>query len=426
MNKCMKKLIIFWGICCITASYIYAQSCSSCRVSSYNYYKYGELDKAKEMTDFCITCEKSKTDPRVWYYRGLIYQGIHLKKEFSKLDPDAALKAFEAFKKALLYNFLEPSLQNLDIENKPEDLMSFYKALMDLKTKYTDQEITMDVIMNQYPTLANIFVNKGIDAYQNTKDYEKSLQFFKNSLFVSGMSGKIDTPVIYYAGLAALKSKKYDEAIEMFKTCTKLNYGADNKEKSNIYFFLADTYRQKGDTAKFVETLKKGIEKYPNDNNLLVVELINHYLSSKQITEAKNYLEIAIKNDPNNPTYHFALGTIYDSNDKNLDKAAECYKKAIELKADVFDYQYNLGALYFNQAADLYNQANNEPDNNKYKVIKAKGDEKMKIAIPYLEEAHKLNPKDLPTLESLKNGYYRLQQLDKYEEAKKKIEELKK
>ena len=422
----MKKLILLFGVITINVSSIISQSCSSCRVSSYNYYKYGELDKAKEMSDFCITCDKNKKDPRVWYYRGLIYHGIHVSKEYKKLDPDAAIKAFEAYKNALLYNFLDPNLQNLDIENKPEDLVSFYKALMDQKTKYTDQEITMDIIMNQYPTLANIFVNKGVDAYQNLKDYEKALTFFKNSLFVSGMSGKIDTPVIYYAGLAALKAKKYDESIEMFKTCAKLNYGADNKEKANTYYFMADAYRQKGDTAKFIETLKKGIEKYPKDNNLLVVELINHYLATKQANEAKSYLELAIQNDPNNATYHFALGTIYDSNDKNFDKAIDCYKKAIELKSDVFEYYYNLGAVYFNQAADIYNQANNEPDNNKYKALKAKGDEKMKLALPYLEKAHELNPNDLPTLESLKTVYYRLQMMDKYEEVKKKIDALKK
>lgn len=422
----MKKLFALTTLLIFCTSFIKAQSCSSCRVSSYNYYKYGELDKAKEMSDFCITCDKNSKDPRVWYYRGLIYEGIHLKKEFNNLDKDAVDKSFEAYKKALLFNFLDPSLQILDIENKQEDLLTFFKALMDKKTKYTDQEITMDIIMNQYPTLANIFVNKGIDAYQNTKDYEKALKYFKNSLFVSGMSGKIDTPVIYYAGLAANKAKKYDEAKEMFQTCTKLNYGADNKEKANNYFFLADVYRSKGDTIKFVETLKKGIEKYPKDNTILVVELINHYLATKQVSEAKNYLEIAIQNDPNNPTYHFALGTIHDSNDKNYDKAIECYKKAIELKSDVFDYHYNLGALFFNQAADLYNQANNEPDNKKYQAIKAQGDDKMKLALPYLEKAHELNPKDLPTMESLKNGYYRLQMNDKYDIIKKKIDEAKK
>jgi len=422
----MRKLIVLLSVFTFSAGYIIAQSCSSCRVSSYNYYKYGELDKAKEMSDFCITCDKNSKDPRVWYYRGLIYEGIHLKKEFNNLDKEAVDKSFEAYKKALLFNFLDPSLQSLDIENKQEDLLKFFKALMDQKTRYTDQEITMDIIMNQYPTLANIFVNKGIDAYQKTKDYEKALKYFKNSLFVSGMSGKIDTPVIYYAGLAAHKAKKFDEAKEMFETCIKLSYGADKKEKANNYYYLADVYRLKGDTAKFIETLKKGIEKYPNDNTVLVVELINHYLSTKQVTEAKNYLEIAIKNDPNNPTYHFALGTIYDSNDKNYEKAIECYTKAIQINPDNFDYQYNLGALYFNQAADFYNQANNEPDNKKYQALKAQGNEKMKLSMPYLEKAHELNPKDLPTIESLKNGYYRLQMLDKYDIMKKKLEEAKK
>lgn len=422
----MKKLFTLLTILSFSAGYIIAQSCSSCRVSSFNYYKYGELDKAKEMSDFCITCDKNSKDARVWYYRGLIYEGIHLKKEFNNLDSNAVAKSFDAYKKALLYNFLDPSLQTLDIENKQVDLLNFFKALMDQKTKYTDEEISADIIMNQFPTLANIFVNKGIDAYQNSKNYEKAFSYFKNSLFVSQMSGKIDTPVIYYAGLAANKAKKYDEAKDMFLTCTKLEYGVDNKEKANNYFFLADVYRQKNDTAKFVETLKKGIDKYPKDNTVLVVELINHYLSTKQVSAAKNYLDIAIQNDPNNPTYHYALGTIYDSNDKNYDKAVECYKKAIELKSDVFDYQYNLGALYFNQAADLYAQANKENDNKKYQDIKAKGDEKMKLAVPFLEKAHELNLKDLPTMESLKTAYYRLQLNDKYDKIKKEIDETKK
>jgi len=204
----MKKLIVFVVLMMSGTGYMMSQSCNSCRVSSYNYYKYEELDKAKEMSDFCITCDKNMRDPRVWYYRGLIYQGIHINKNFKSLDSDAADKSFEAYKKALLYNFLDPSLQTLDIENKEDDLMKFFQALMNQKTKFTDESITMDIIQNQYPTLANIFVNKGVDAYQNTKEYDKALKYFKNSLFVSSMSGKIDTPVVYYAGLSANKAKK--------------------------------------------------------------------------------------------------------------------------------------------------------------------------------------------------------------------------
>lgn len=419
----MKKLILSFGI--FVLSYcVYGQSCGTCRQSSLNYYKYQEYDKAKEFIDFCINCDKNKTDPRVWYYRGLIYQAIHVDKKYKSLDPDAADKAFEGFKKALLYNFIDPSLQNLDIENKQEDLLKFYNALKDMKTKYTDQEITVDIIMNQFPLLANIFVNKGIDAYQNLKEYEKAYKYFGNSLFVSGMSGKIDTPVIYYAGLAAYKAKKFKEAKELFQTTIKLNYGANNDEKANNYYFLADVYKQLGDTAKYIETLKKGIEKYPANNNILVVELINYYLQTKQAGEAKNYLEIAIKNDPENATYYFALGTIYDNYDKNYDKAEEYYLKALSKKSDVFDYNYNLGALYYNKAADLYKMANDEVDNNKYKQLKTQADETMKKSIPYLEKALELDPKNLQTLESLKTAYYRTGMTEKYEQIKEKIKQL--
>lgn len=423
----MKNLFLAITVAFFISTDIYSQSCSSCRVSSFNYLKYGELDKAKETTDFCITCEKSKTDPRVWYYRGQIYQNIHTKKEFKKLDNEAPEKAFQAYKSALLYNFIDPALQNLDIMNKVEDQMKFFTALNDQKTKYVDSEILIDILMNQFPPLANIFVNKGVEEYQTNKNYEKALGYFENSLFVSGMSMKIDTPVIFYAALSAQKAKDYDKALEYFKVVNKLEYGKDNKEKAGNYYYLADTYKSKGDTAKYLNYLKKGIEKYPDANTVLVVELINYYLNANKNTEALNYLEIATKNNPDNPTYWFAKGSLYDGNLKNPEKAVECYKKAIELKPDYFEPNYNMGAIYFNDGAELMNKANSLPPSaaKEYKEAKAKAEAKLAEALPYLEKAHELNNKDIPTMESLKNIYYRLGMTEKMDAVKKKIDALK-
>ena len=53
-------------------------------------------------------------------------------------------------------------------------------------------------------------------------------------------------------------------------------------------------------------------------------------------------------------------GSIYDQK-KEFVKAEADYKKAIELKADYFDALYNLGALFFNNGAEIYNQANDLP-----------------------------------------------------------------
>ncbi len=422
----MKKLHLIILIFIATTGYINSQSCSSCRVSSFNYLKYSELDKAKEQSDFCISCEKSKTDPRVWYYRGMIYQSIHTSKEFKKLDPDAADKAFEAYKSALLFNFVDPNLQKLDIINKAEDQMKFFTALNNQKTKFVDSEMLIDILQNQYPALANIYVNKGVEEYQTNKNYDKAYTYFENSLFVSGMAMRIDTPVIYYCALAAQKAKKYDEAKEMFEALIKLEYGANAKEKSGNYFFLADVYKSKGDTAKYINTLKKGIDKYPTENTALVVELINYYLSTNKSSEALSYLELATKNTPDNPTYWFAKGSLYDASIKDTVKAVECYKKAIELKPDYFDPNYNMGALYYNDGAEMLNKANAINDDKKYKEAKAKAEEKLKEALPYLEKAHQITPTYLPTLESLKSAYYRLGMLDKMDAIKKEIDAIKK
>ncbi len=422
----MKKLHLIILIFIATSGYIYSQSCSSCRVSSFNYLKYSELDKAKEQSDFCITCEKSKTDPRVWYYRGMIYQNIHTSKDFKTLDADAAEKAFEAYKSALVFNFVDPNLQKLDIVNNQADLIKFITALNDMKTKYVDSEMLVDILTNQYPALANIYVNKGVEEYQNTKNYEKAYKYFENSLFVSTMSMRIDTPVIYYCALSAQKAKKYDEAKEMFETLIKLEYGANIKEKSGNYFFLADVYKSKNDTTKYISTLKKGIEKYPTESTALVVELINYYLSTNKSIEALNYLELATKNTPENPTYWFAKGSLYDANLKDPIKAVECYKKSIELKPDYFDPNYNMGAMYYNDGAEMLNKANDITDDKKYKEAKAKAEAKLKEALPYLEKAHQITPTDLPTMESLKSAYYRVGMQDKSEAIKKEIEKIKK
>jgi tetratricopeptide (TPR) repeat protein len=492
-------------------------------VSSFNYLKYSELDKAKETSDFCITCEKSKTDPRVWYYRGMIYQNIHTNKEFKKLDAEAADKAFDAYKSALVYNFVDPTLQKLDIINNQADQMKFFTALNDQKTKYVDTEMLMDILMNQYPALANIYVNRGVEEYQTNKNYEKAYKYFENSLFVSGMSMKIDTAVIYYCALAAQKCKKYDEAKQMFEVLIKLGYGGNDKERVGNYFFLADILKTKGDTAKYISTLKKGIEKYPNESTPLVVELINYYLSFNDVktfdysytdaagvvvkesatntwektivvkkgtvltvtanlkigsqikieflsegksvkvaegnganasatctytatdkdkkivykinstpvyvnktNEAISYLELATKNSPENATYWFAQGSLYDANLKDTVKAVASYKKAIELNPKYFEPNYNMGALYFNEGAEMLNFANQITDDAKYKVAKAKADDKLKEAVPYLEKAHEILPTDLQTMESLKNTYYRLSMLEKMEAIKKELDAAKK
>ena len=119
-------------------------------------------------------------------------------------------------------------------------------------------------------------------------------------------------------------------------------------------------------------------------------------------------------------------GSLYDANLKDTVKAVASYKKAIELNPNYFEPNYNMGALYFNEGAEMLNVANQITDDSKYKIAKAKADDKLKEALPYLEKAHVILPADLPTMESLKNTYYRLGLLEKMEAIKKELDAAKK
>lgn len=390
------------------------------RVSAFNYLKYDELDKAKEAIDDACKHEKTISDPKTWWYAGQIYQGIHVNKKFKSLDADALSKSLDAYKKAMVLNFKDPANQGLDL-NKEDDLVKFTLLLMNQKTTYVDDEVVMDIIMNRFPSLANIYVNKGVVEFKDSKDYPTALSSFENSLFLSSLSGKLDTPIIYYAALSADKAKEYDKAIKYYDLVTKFGYGVDAKEKATMFYLKAKVQQAKGDTVKYIETLKKGIDKYQDGSASLVTELINHYLETKQGGQALNYLKIAIEKDPTNATYHFAQGSLYDTYYQNVDSASISYKKAIELKSDYFDAYYNLGALYYNSGAAIIEKANDEKDLKKYDVLKKQADETFEKALPYLEKAYELNPEDNSTMQSLKTLYYRTGNMEKHDLIKAKL-----
>jgi tetratricopeptide (TPR) repeat protein len=221
---------------------------------------------------------------------------------------------------------------------------------------------------------------------------------------------------MFNAGLAAYNAQNYDKAIDYYTKAAKYRYNG-----AKTYTLISSSYLQKKDTVGALQILQEGLKEFSQESSLLV-EVINIYINKNKVDEAIKYLEMAIAQDPKNPTFHFAQGTMFDRLLKS-DDAATCYLKAIELKDDYFDAYYNLGALYYNKGVKQVDVANLIPSNQpeKYEVEKNKADIEFKKAIPYMEKAHEINPTDKFTLESLKTLYYRLKMLDKHAEIIEKI-----
>lgn len=346
-----------------------------------------KLDTALGAIRAAESHEKTQDWYKTYYVKGLVYQAIAKSEnpQFKSLSEYPLFDAFDNIKKAY-------EMEGSKIIHSAADL----------------------ILLN----MANDIINKGVEAYQ-ADDMVNAFKYFEKSLEVKQMpvfNGEIDTAIVFNCALVAHRNQDYDNAIKYYNQSIELNYG-----EGDTYSYLATCYKEKNEIENYVNTLKKGFEKYPSNKSLLG-GIINYYiLDSENTEEALKYLAVARESDPTNPQFYSAEAHLYDKLG-NKEMAIEKYKKAIEIKEDFFEAYYNLGVLYFNDGITLTDEANKITDNAKFAVAKEKADNKFKESVPYLEKAHELEPSDASIMSTLKTLYYRLQMTDKYNEVSKKME----
>jgi tetratricopeptide (TPR) repeat protein len=378
----MKPTIIIL-ICILSITIVQAQEAKL--ASSDNYLKSGELDKAKKAIDAASVHLSTMNKPGTWFLRGRIYHAIYESKEVHyKLLHDKPL---------------------------PEASKSYKKALELDK----DKEFLTDNI-NRLKLISKQFVNKGIDEYRRKK-YVKALESFENSLSINSMPAllKIDTGAIFNTALAAEKAKNYRKAKKYYKKLIELRY-----KEPKVYLYLANVYKAENDVENELKTIEDGIKAHPENSSRLIMRLIDFYLSRGRNQEAIDYLDFVIQKEPGNLSFHYAKGVLYEKL-KNIEKAKGAYKKAIELNPEYFDAQYNMGVLYYNHAVDILKNAKNIVDGEKQNIEIAKAEEILKSAIPYLEKAHEINPKDKNTIKVLHVLYDKLKMNEKRDRMKTKL-----
>jgi len=379
----MKKLTVIF-ILLFAMGAVYAQK--PLRTTAFNYLRKGELDKALQSIEPTISDPTTMNDAKTWFYRGNIYLRIYMsdKPEYKNLDPNALDKAFESYQKMLQ---------------------------LDTKKEYFTEAVQNLLVISEQ------LYNKGVESFK-VNDYNTAVGDFEKAAMVAESYGSVDTMAIFNAGLAAENAKEYDKAIKHYNKIIDLNY-----PQPLVYSSLSGVYLAKGDTTKAFEAINQGRQKYPEEFALLITET-NLFLSTGQNEKAIKNLEQAVKTDPLNPTIHYAVGASYDQMG-NKAAAEKAYLKAIELKADYFEPNYNLGALYVNQAAEIQNEANKlKLGDPNYDTMKKDADDILKKSLPYLETASTLDPKDRNTLVALKEIYTRLNMYDKLKETNTRLQEL--
>jgi tetratricopeptide (TPR) repeat protein len=350
----------------------------------------GKLDKALQEINETVDPANKKAEKTVnwfgaWKARGQIMEAISKSKDenIKKLVADPVTEAYNSYMKAI------------ELEEKGSDPMLKMYSVQFLST----------------------LSNAAVQSFQAEK-YDQATDYFEKVLKLEGTKllspeFKIDTTIVFNTGLSALSGKQYDKAINYFNKCIQLNY-----QGGACYAQIIRAYELMGDTTKAINTMQEAVLKYPNEQNIQV-QLINYYITHNKSQEAINYLDKAIQKEPSNASFYLAKGVCLDKLNRQ-EEAIPFYQKAIELKPDNPDAYYNLSVIYVNRGVKQFEIANAVPTNEqaRYEAEKNKADDQFRKAVPYLENAVKYRPDELEWKNQLKNLYYRLKMMDKYEALK--------
>jgi tetratricopeptide (TPR) repeat protein len=393
----MKKILFSVLLLNVISVLCYSQK--SNLVKADNYRKYGQLDNAKDAIDEATVNEQTKGMDKTWYYRGLIYHSLYNNDKYGFLCDHCLETAYEAFTKA---NEINPK-----------------------------NEWAAEITGVRLPLLSRDLFERGVFEF-NHGMYPAALSSFEKVQRIIPN----DTSAILNSAYSAEKAKNYPKAIDYYTRLITMHY-----HDAGVYMSLSNIYKEQKDTVHALTALRDGEAAFPDSINLILNE-INILLSSNRNSEAVTAIDNAIKKDPKNSSLYLALGSSYDNlaNPKDaqgndlpkpvnhvelMSKAEQAYLKGLQANPNNYELNYNLGAIYFNQAAELANAANNIKSAAEYDKAKLRYVSKFQDAQPYLERALELSPNDRSTLISLRQLYLQTNQTDKYNKVKAVLDNLK-
>ena len=278
-------------------------------------------------------------------------------------------------------------------------------------------------------TLVEKYNQEAYTAY-SMGDIEKASKLFEDAFNASVQkpSETIDTSALYNAGFTAWSSKDYSKAKNLFDKCISYNYYADNGE---VYAKLANCVENLDTTAAgkaaVKDYLEKGFTKFPQSQSLLI-GLINYYVNSGEDTDRLfTLIDDAKKNEPDNPSLYYVEGNIRAQLGQ-YDEAVAAYEKCAQIDPKYVFGFVGEGLMYYNQALDLQEKAQNELDDAKYAVLFTQFETALKNCIePFEKVFNTTTDENIKTsvAEYLKNACYRFIDTDpKYKEAYEKYSSL--
>lgn len=351
-----------------------------------NYQKYlkaGDYINAKKEIDAAAADPLNSKVPKVWLYRGEI--------------------------NSLLYS-------SKPAEN-PGSIEIAYMSIMKASSLDIKKEHSKDIAA-QIKLLSQLYFNKGATEFNNQK-YNVALLTFERSADVGNLlNPSVANPeTYYYAGISAALSNNIEKEKKYLQQLAAQNY-----PKVEVYNYLAEAYKTEKNNSAAIEAYKKGINLFPNNSYLLIVNVVKLFLNLGLTTEALDYLNKGTKLNPTQAELFNLQGSLFTQLKQDND-AMQSYIKAVELNPNHPDAVYNLGILYYNSSinhlktADSYLNINQEKYSSEKEIFLSE----IKKAAPLLEKALEQDGSNKNTMICLLDIYKRLQRKEQYDKLKIKL-----
>ncbi len=232
--------------------------------------------------------------------------------------------------------------------NEERFIISKYYIYLKLKK---GKEILEDVKkhIKREPENLDLLLILGL-IYEQDKQYKKAEKIYKKIIKIdTGFKDAYDRLIqIYY------EQGDFEKAEKVIKDLLNNYFFFSRIEKSKYYIYLSDILRKEGKIKEGLEYLKKALSIDP-DNPEINFYIAVYYDDIGDWEKAKEYLERAIKLNPNFTDALNYLGYTLLLRNEDIDKALKLIRKAVYLDSENGAYLDSLGWAYYKKG--MYKKA---------------------------------------------------------------------
>jgi hypothetical protein len=383
----------------------------------------GNYYKALEYFNQTISQERSGNAEllqEAYFLRGMTYIRLYSdafsteNKEDQKRFEDALLDAYKDFKSSLKYSNGQ-YVQKVDVEIKKLHQPLLQEGLKSL---------------NEYNDLV---FNGKTDAklLKRAEDYLTATHEIRDSYLVNDLLGQValdkgQKPEAkkYFMRSADLYSQDLPEEPDFLMAYVYYRLAAINKTDS-IHIALQDVDRglrlMQTEYDRYYmmkDKLTPERQKELQDEYDLAVKDLNNirldlYLSNQDLyVEALHVFEEQLMADSSNVDLLIGYASLLERTDKQ--KAIKTYLKVLEKDSLNKLALFNIGALYYGKAKELFELAEKEQDSKQFKILTDEGIKDFESAQPYFEKVLAQDPSSLDSIQALKTIAYILDDKDAY------------